>query len=57
MHQLSGTDVVISYLTNLILFTEELAAKLMIYDSSLNTQQPIQGIGTHAHWSGWGLAN
>ena len=23
----------------------------------LNTQQPIQGIGTHAHWSGRGLAN
>ena len=24
---------------------------------SLNTQQPIQGIGTQAHWSGQDLAN
>ena len=41
MHQLSGTAVVISYLTNLILFTEELQNwwDLPLY-------QPIQSYGT-----------
>ena len=29
----------------------------LIVCKCLNTQQPIQGIGTHAHWSGRGLAN
>ena len=44
MHQRSGTAVVISYLTNLILFTEELQ-KLMISDSSLSTDTELRFLG------------